>query len=150
MITNGFTYIAVLVFIAALLVWLQRYTKSKFFDYAPPIVLLYLITMILCTLGAWDMEATKPAYSVLKNNLLYAMLEGRVALHELAGPLELLGGQARDEHVALACGDERVYDAGDLLGRLALAVDDLARAAPGASREVELRIADVCHFGCGG
>ena len=42
MITNGFTYIAVLVFIAALLVWLQRYTKSKFFDYAPPIVLLYL------------------------------------------------------------------------------------------------------------
>ncbi len=33
MITNGFTYIAVLVFIAALLVWLQRYTKSKFFDY---------------------------------------------------------------------------------------------------------------------
>ena len=27
MITNGFTYIAVLVFIAALLVWLQRYTN---------------------------------------------------------------------------------------------------------------------------
>ena len=49
MITNGFTYIAVLIFIAAMLVWLQRYTKSKFFDYAPPIVLLYLITMILCT-----------------------------------------------------------------------------------------------------
>ena len=36
MITNGFTYIAVLIFIAAMLVWLQRYTKSKFFDYAPP------------------------------------------------------------------------------------------------------------------
>ena len=32
MITNGFTYIAVLIFIAAMLVWLQRYTKSKFFD----------------------------------------------------------------------------------------------------------------------
>ena len=74
MITNGFTYIAVLVFIAAMLVWLQRYTKSKFFDYAPPIVLLYLITMICCTLKVWDMEATKPAYSVLKNNLLYTMI----------------------------------------------------------------------------
>ncbi len=74
MITNGFTYIAVLIFIAAMLVWLQRYTKSKFFDYAPPIVLLYLITMILCTCGVWDMEATKPAYSALKNNLLYAMI----------------------------------------------------------------------------
>lgn len=74
MITNGFTYIAVLIFIAAMLVWLQKYTKSKFFDYAPQIVLLYLITMIFCTLGVWDMEATKPAYSALKNNLLFAII----------------------------------------------------------------------------
>lgn len=74
MITNGFTYIAVLIFLAAMLVWLQKYTKSKFFDFAPPIVLLYLITMIFCTVGVWDMEATKPAYSALKNNLLYAMI----------------------------------------------------------------------------
>ncbi len=74
MITNGFTYIAVLIFIAAMLVWLQKYTKSKFFDFVPPIVLLYLLTMILCTCGAWDMAATKPAYSALKNNLLYAMI----------------------------------------------------------------------------
>lgn len=74
MITNGFTYVAVLIFIAALLVWLQKYTKSKFFDYAPPIVLLYLITMIFCTLNVWDLEATKPAYSALKNNILFAMI----------------------------------------------------------------------------
>ena len=74
MITNGFTYIAVLIFIAALLVWLQKHTKSKFFDYAPPIVLLYLITMIFCTLKVWDLEATKPAYSALKNNILFAMI----------------------------------------------------------------------------
>ena len=74
MITNGFTYIAVLIFIAAMLVWLQKYTKSKFFDFVPPIVLLYLLTMIFCTIGVWDMEATKPAYSALKNNLLYAMI----------------------------------------------------------------------------
>lgn len=74
MITNGFTYIEVLIFIAALLVWLQKYTKSKFFDYAPPIVLLYLITMIFCTLNVWDLEATKPAYSALKNNILFAMI----------------------------------------------------------------------------
>ncbi len=74
MITNGFTYVAVLIFIAALLVWLQKHTKSKFFDYAPPIVLLYLITMIFCTLNVWDLEATKPAYSALKNNILFAMI----------------------------------------------------------------------------
>lgn len=74
MITNGFTYIAVLIFIAAILVWLQKYTKWKFFDYVPPIVLLYLITMICCTLKVWDMEATATAYSSLKNNILFAMI----------------------------------------------------------------------------
>ena len=74
MITNGFTYIAVLIFIAAFLVWLQKYTKWKFFDYVPPIVLLYLVTMIMCTLNVWDLKATKPAYSALKNNILYAMI----------------------------------------------------------------------------
>ena len=74
MITNGFTYIAVLIFLAAFLVWLQKYTKWKFFDYVPPIVLLYLITMIMCTLNVWDLKATKPAYSALKNNILYAMI----------------------------------------------------------------------------
>lgn len=74
MITNGFTYIAVLIFLAAFLVWLQKYTKWKFFDYVPPIVLLYLVTMIMCTLNVWDMKATKPAYSALKNNILYAMI----------------------------------------------------------------------------
>ena len=74
MITNGFTYIAVLIFLAAMLVWLQKYTKSQFFDFVPPIVLLYLITMILCTCNVWDLAATKPAYSALKNNILYAMI----------------------------------------------------------------------------
>lgn len=74
MITNGFTYIAALIFLAAMLVWLQKYTKAKFFDFVPPIVLLYLLTMVCCTFKVWDMEATKPAYSALKNNILYAMI----------------------------------------------------------------------------
>lgn len=74
MITNGFTYIAVLIFIAAVLLCLQKYTQWKFFDYAPPIVLLYLSTMILCTLKFWDLESTATAYSSLKNNILFAMI----------------------------------------------------------------------------
>lgn len=74
MITNGFTYIAVLVFLAAVLVGAEKLTKWKFFKFMPPVVLLYLLTMLLCTVGAWDMEATKGAYSALKNNILYAML----------------------------------------------------------------------------
>ena len=74
MITSGFTYIAVLVFLAAVLVGAEKLTKWKFFKFVPPVVLLYLLTMLLCTVGAWDMEATKGAYSALKNNILYAML----------------------------------------------------------------------------
>lgn len=74
MITNGFTYVAVLIFIAAMLLWLQKFTKWKFFDFVPPIVLLYLVTMIFCTLKVWDLGETKAAYSGLKNNILFAMI----------------------------------------------------------------------------
>ncbi|HWP50087.1 MAG TPA: DUF819 family protein [Clostridia bacterium] len=74
MITNGFTYIAFLIFVAASLVMLEKRTQSKIFKYVPPVVLLYLFAMIFCTAGLWDMAATKPTYSVLKNNLLYAMV----------------------------------------------------------------------------
>lgn len=74
MITNGFTYIAVLIFFAAILITIESKKKLKFFEYVPPIVLLYLGTMILCTVNFWDLEATKPAYSALKNNILYAMI----------------------------------------------------------------------------
>lgn len=74
MITNGFTYIAFLIFLAATLVMLEKKTHSKFFKYAPPVVLLYLLAMVFCTAGFWDMTATKATYSALKNNLLYAMV----------------------------------------------------------------------------
>ena len=78
MITDGFMYIAVLLFIAAVLVCLPKFFKSeraqKFFRFAPPIVLIYLGLMLLCTVKLWDLEATSSAYSSLKNPLLYAML----------------------------------------------------------------------------
>lgn len=77
MITNGFTYIAVLVFMAAVLVTLEKNSKgvaAKFFKFIPAVVLCYLLAMLLCTLNVWDMAETKPAYSALKNNLTYAMI----------------------------------------------------------------------------
>lgn len=78
MITNGFTYIAVLIFIASVLVNLPNLLKAKaaqtFFRFVPPVVLIYLSMMLLCTLKFWDMEATADAYTILKNPLLYAML----------------------------------------------------------------------------
>lgn len=78
MIKDGFLYIAALVFIAAILIILPRILKGKaaqtFFKFAPPIVLIYLGLMLLCTFRLWDLEATANAYGALKNPLLYAML----------------------------------------------------------------------------
>jgi uncharacterized membrane protein len=78
MIQDGFLYIAALIFTAAILVNLPRLIKGKaaenFFKFAPPIVLIYLGLMLLCTLRLWDLEATSATYSALKNPILYAML----------------------------------------------------------------------------
>ena len=74
MITNGFTYIAFLMFVAGALLFLQKTTKWKVFDLIPPLVWIYVLHMIFCTVGLYDMEATKPAYNSFKNNLLYAMI----------------------------------------------------------------------------
>ena len=74
MITNGFTYIAFLMFVAGALLFLQKNTKWKIFDIVPPLVWIYVLHMIFCTVGLYDMEATKPTYNAFKNNLLYAMI----------------------------------------------------------------------------
>ena len=73
-ISNGFTYIAFLMFIAGGLLALEKYAKWKVFNLVPPLVWIYVLNMIFCTAGLYDMAATKPAYSNLKNNLLYAMI----------------------------------------------------------------------------
>lgn len=78
MIKDGFLYIAVLIFTAALLINLPVIFKGKvaknIFKFAPPVVLIYLGMMFLCTVRIWDLEATTEAYSALKNPILYAML----------------------------------------------------------------------------
>lgn len=78
MIKDGFLYIAVLIFTAAVLVFLPKIFKGKtaqrIFSFAPPVVLIYLGLMLLCTIKLWDLETTSAAYSSLKNPLLYAML----------------------------------------------------------------------------
>ncbi len=74
MITNGFTYIAFLIFFASVLVAVKKVTNWKIFNFVPPIVMVYLFNMVFCTINLWDMEATAGAYSATKNNLLYAMI----------------------------------------------------------------------------
>ncbi len=78
MIKDGFMYVAVLIFTAALLICLPKIFKGekaeKFFSFAPPVVLIYLGLMLMCTLRVWNLETTADAYSSLKNPLLFAML----------------------------------------------------------------------------
>ena len=110
MIKDSFTYIAVLIFAAAVLVYLPRLIKGnaarKFFSFAPPVVLIYLGLMALCTLGAWDLPATSAAYSSLKNPLLYAMLFIMLLRCDLRkilrlGPKMLLGFLAATVSISL-------------------------------------------------
>ena len=73
-IDNGLAYLALLLFIAGGLLMLQRITKWKIFDIVPPLVWIYVLNMILCTLGIFESDAVKATYSGFKNNLLYAMI----------------------------------------------------------------------------
>ena len=73
-IANGLTYIALLMFVAGGLMFLQRTTKWKIFDIVPPLVWIYVLHMVLCTLGIYESDAVKSTYSSFKNNLLYAMI----------------------------------------------------------------------------
>ena len=78
MIKDGFLYIAALIFTAAVIVCLPKLFRGRaaerFFGFAPPVVLIYLVLMAMCTLKLWDLGATAEAYGSLKNPLLYAML----------------------------------------------------------------------------
>lgn len=73
-ITNGFTYIAFLMFIAGGLLAMEKYGKFKIFNIVPPLVFIYVLNMVFCTMGMFDSDACSAAYSALKNNLLYAMI----------------------------------------------------------------------------
>ena len=73
-ITNGFTYIAFLMCLAGCLLLLEKYSKWRIFNVVPALVFIYILNMVFCTMGLFDSEACSKAYSVLKNNLLYAMI----------------------------------------------------------------------------
>ncbi len=78
MIQNGFLYFSTLIFLTAILVSLPLIfsgkTAKRIFRFAPPVVLIYLGMMFLCTVHFWDLDSTKNVYVQLKNPLLYAML----------------------------------------------------------------------------
>ena len=75
MIENGFTYVAVLAMTAASIVFLEKRTEAKIFEYLPAIVIIYFAVMLLSTFGLWQKsESVTTAYKFLKSNLLPAMI----------------------------------------------------------------------------
>jgi uncharacterized membrane protein len=75
MITTAFPYLAILIFIASSLVFLEAKTKAKLFEYLPAIVILYFTVMSLSTLELWiKTEEINEIYKALKSNLLPAMI----------------------------------------------------------------------------
>ena len=69
-IANGLTYIALLMFVAGGLMFLQRTTKWKIFDIVPPLVWIYVIHMVLCTLGIYESDAVKATFMFLKTTCI--------------------------------------------------------------------------------
>ncbi|MEE2692749.1 MAG: DUF819 family protein [Pseudomonadota bacterium] len=75
MITDGFAYVALLLFIAGGLKALESRVGGKFFEFVPAIVLLYGLVMGVASLGVWEAsESVNAVYAGLKDNLLPAMI----------------------------------------------------------------------------
>jgi len=75
MVENGFAYLTLLIFIASAIVFLEKRTKHKLFEYLPSIVIIYFSVMLFSTFGLWQKtQSITTTYTFLKSNLLPAMI----------------------------------------------------------------------------
>jgi len=75
MIENGFTYLAVLMIIGSAIVYTEKKTQYRLFEYLPAIVIIYFVVMLFSTFGLWQKsESVTATYKVVKSNLLPAMI----------------------------------------------------------------------------
>jgi uncharacterized membrane protein len=75
MITSGYAYLFLLALISTTIVYTQKRTRLRLFDYLPSIVILYFTVMLLSTFGIWQKTAEiTTVYKALKSNLLPAMI----------------------------------------------------------------------------
>jgi len=75
MIEHGFSYLALLMTIASLVVYTEKKTQHKLFEYLPAIVIIYFVVMLFSTFGVWQKsDSVNATYKVLKSNLLPAMI----------------------------------------------------------------------------
>ncbi|HIQ47538.1 MAG TPA: DUF819 family protein [Sulfurovum sp.] len=75
MIEDGFSYLAALMMISATVVYIEKKTQYKIFEYLPAIVIIYFIVMLASTFGVWEKtESVTASYKTVKSNLLPAMI----------------------------------------------------------------------------
>lgn len=75
MIENGFTYLTVLMLIGATIVYTEKKSQHKIFEYLPSIVIIYFVVMLFSTFGLWQKtESVTATYKTVKSNLLPAMI----------------------------------------------------------------------------
>ena len=75
MIVSGFSYLALLIFLSAVIVYSDKVYRLKIYAYLPAIVILYFLVMLFSTFGLWQksVEITS-TYKSVKSNLLPAMI----------------------------------------------------------------------------
>ncbi|MEA3433813.1 MAG: DUF819 family protein [Campylobacterota bacterium] len=75
MIENGFTYLALLIMIGSAIVYSEKKSQHKLFEYLPSIVIIYFVVMLFSTFGLWQKsESVTATYKTVKSNLLPAMI----------------------------------------------------------------------------
>jgi len=75
MVGNGIAYLVLLIIIASSVVFIEKKTKYKLFEYLPSIVIIYFSVMLFSTFGLWQKtESITTTYTFFKSNLLPAMI----------------------------------------------------------------------------
>jgi uncharacterized membrane protein len=75
MIENPLVYVIALILITGSIVFTEKKTGYKLFEYLPSIVIIYFVVMLASTFGLWQKtEAITGIYKTLKSNLLPAMI----------------------------------------------------------------------------
>jgi len=67
MIENGFIYLSVIILIASSIVYTEKKTQAKVFEYLPSIVIIYFVVMLFSTFGLWQKsESVTAVYKAVK------------------------------------------------------------------------------------
>ncbi len=75
MIQNGIFYLLALIALSTAIMYTEKKSKAKLFEYLPGIVILYFTVMLFSTFGLWEKtDSVTAVYKTVKSNLLPAMI----------------------------------------------------------------------------